>query len=87
MNHSSIENTALISGYHVLDIDESIFTTMNFKQFQSLLDQISQVLSLSLTVINLVSQVLILDLEQIEHWKYLSVVWHQCFTYSVGASH
>lgn len=52
---SSVEDTALVSGNHILDIDEGILTSMDFKKFKCLLNQISKVVALSLAVINLVT--------------------------------
>lgn len=53
---------------------------MELKHLKGLLNEITQVGCLSLTVVNLVSQVLVLDLEQIHHWEDLTVVGDQCLT-------
>ena len=60
---------------------------MHFKKFKGLLDQISEVVSFSLTVINLVTEVSIFGFEQIHNWKDLSVVWHKSLSNGVGAGH
>jgi len=49
---------------------------MNFEHFKSLLNEISQIESLSLTVVNFVSQVIVLDLEEVHNGKNLSIVRH-----------
>lgn len=71
---SSVQHTALIGRDHVFNIDEGILTTMDFKVFEGLLDQVSQVLTLSLAIVDLVTHVLVLYLEQVQHRQYLSVV-------------
>jgi len=58
---------------------------MHFKQFQGLLDQVTEIVSLSLTVVNFVAQVAIACLEQVHDWQDLSVVWYQCLSDGVGA--
>jgi len=59
----SVEHTALVSGNHILNIDESVFSSVDLKHLESLLDQVAQVEPLSLAVVDLISQVLIPDLE------------------------
>ena len=56
---SSVEDTTLISWDHVLDIDESIFSSLSFESLKGSLDKVTQILSLSLRVVNLVAQVLV----------------------------
>jgi len=64
-NECSVEYTALIGGDHIFNIDERILSTMDFEHFQGLLDKISKVETLSLTVINFVSQILIFNFEKV----------------------
>ena len=59
----SVEHTALIGGNHVFDIDECIFSTVLLEYFKGCLNQITKVAALSLTVINFVSQVVVLCLQ------------------------
>lgn len=58
---------------------------MNFKHFKGLLDEVSEVVSLSLAVVDLVAEVLVLDLEEVEHREDLSVVGHEGFSNGVRA--
>jgi len=58
---------------------------MHFKKFKGLLDQISQVSSFPLTVINLITNVGILSLEKIHDWKNLSVIWDKSLANSIRA--
>ena len=51
----SVQHAALISRDHILDIDECILSTVLLEHFEGLLDQVTKVAALSLTVINLVS--------------------------------
>jgi len=60
---------------------------VHLKQFQCLLDQISKVVSLSLTVVDFVAQVCILDFEKVHDWQDLSVVGYECLSNGVRAGH
>ena len=60
---SSVKHAALIGRNHVLDIDECIFSSVLLEYFKSGLDQITKVAALSLTVVNFVSQVVVLCLQ------------------------
>ena len=50
---------------------------MDFEHFESGLDEVSEVLPLSLAVVDLVAQVLVLDFEEVQHGEDLSVVGHE----------
>ena len=82
----SVEHTALIGGDHILNIYECILTAVDFKHFKGRLDQVSQVLALSLAVVDLVSKVDVLDLHQVKNGKDLAVVGDQGLADSIGAS-
>jgi len=84
--HNSVKHTALIGRNHVLDVDEGIFSTVDLEHFKCLLDEITKVSRLSLTVVNLVAEVLVLDLEQVENWENLTVVGYKCLANGVRAS-
>ena len=60
---SSVKDATLIGGNHVFDIDECILSSVLLKYFKSCLDQITKVAALSLTVVNFVSQVVVLCLQ------------------------
>jgi len=60
---SSVKYTALISGDHILNVNESIFSSMDLEHFESLLDQVTQVETFPLAVVDLIAQVLIPNLE------------------------
>ena len=81
----SVEHAALVGGNHVLDVDECVFSTVDFEALQSLLDQISEVLALPLAVVDLVAKVDVFGLHQVQNWQDLSVVGHQSLTNCVGA--
>ena len=66
------QHTAFVGGDHVLDIDERILATMDLEELKALLDQIANILSLSLAVVNAIVQVHVHALEQVE----LKVVDH-----------
>lgn len=81
----SVEHARFVSRNHVFDVDESILTTMHLKQFQGLLNQVSKIVSLSLTVVNFIAKVGVFSLEEVHDWQDLSVVWNECFANSVRA--
>ena len=82
----SVEYTALIGGDHVLDVDEGVLTAVNLEHLQSGLDEIAQVLSLPLAVVDLVAEVVVADLEQVQHGQDLSVVGDEGLTNGVRAA-
>lgn len=67
MSEGSIENAGLVSGDHVLDVDESIFATVSLKHLEGLLDKVTNVETLALRVVNLVTQVGVNLLEEVHH--------------------
>lgn len=64
----SIEYTALIGRYHILDVNERIFSSSLLQQLQSLADEISQIQPFSLVVLDLVTSVGIAITEDVENW-------------------
>jgi hypothetical protein len=83
----SVKYARFISWDHILDVDESIFSSVHLEELKGLLDKISQVEALSLTVVNLVSNVGILDLEEVHDGQDLSVVRHKGLTNGLRAGH
>jgi len=53
----SVEHARLVRRNHVLDVDVRVISSMALKHFQRLLDQIPQVLALSLAVVDSVATV------------------------------
>ena len=84
---ASIEDTALVSGNHVLDVNEGIFASGLLKELQGLHDQVAQVESLPLVVFYFVACVLVAVPEDIEDRQDLPVIRHQCFSDHVSAQH
>ena len=80
----SVKNAALISGNHVLNVDKRVLTPVHLKHFECLLNQIAQVLRLPLTVVDLVAEIVIANLEQIQDGEDLAVVRHERLAYGVG---
>ena len=58
---------------------------MHLKELERLLDEVAKVLSLALTVVDLVALVQVLGLEQVHDGQDLTVVRHQGFTDGVTA--
>ena len=79
----SVEHAGFVSGTHVLDVDECVFTTVHFEDFKRLLDVITKVQRFALAILDLVAQVGVFDLHQIEDGQNLSVVGHQGLSNSV----
>ena len=81
----SVEYTALISRDHVLDVDESIVASVHLEELERLLDQIAEVLLLALGVIDAVTHVEVVRLEQVHDGKDLTVIRHESFTDGITA--
>ena len=76
----SCENTALISRNHILNVNERIFSSMYLKQFKRLLNQISQIGRLPLTIINFIAHILVLHTEKVKDRNDLPVIGHKSLT-------
>lgn len=81
----SVEDATFICGHHVLNVDERVFTTVLLEEFESSLDEVTQVLGFALGVVDLVSEVHVLGLEEVEDGEDLSVVGYERFSDGVGA--
>jgi len=81
----SVKDTTLVGGDHILDVDEGIFSTMHFKDLESSLDQVTEIQILALRVLDLVTKVGVLGLEQVKNGQDLTVVGHEGFTNGVRA--
>ncbi len=81
----SVKDAALISRNHILDVDESVLTSVNLKHLKSLLNKISQVGCFSLRIVNLVTEVSVTDLEQVENGEDLTIVGYKSLTNGVRA--
>ena len=81
----SVEHARLVGGDHVLNVNEGIFATVLLKEFKGLLDEVSQVVPLTLTVVDLVAEVGVLLFEKVHHGENLTVVGHQRFSNGVTA--
>lgn len=47
----------LVGGDHVLDVDECILSSMELKSFQCLLDEVADILTLLLAIVNTITNV------------------------------
>ena len=81
----SVEDAALIGGDHILDINEGVFSSVDLEKLESRLDEVSKVLALSLAVVDLVSKVVVANLEQVQHGEDLTVVGYKSLSYGVTA--
>jgi len=86
-SHSSVKYAALVGRDHILNVDEGIFSTMGLEHLKGLLDQIAQVQTLPLAVVDLIADVGVALLEKVHHGQNLSVVGNQGLSDSVGAGH
>lgn len=62
----SIEHTAFVGRDHVFDIDEGILTSCLLEELQCLHDEVSEVESLTLVILNFVARVFVAVSEDIE---------------------
>jgi hypothetical protein len=85
-SQTSVEDAALVGWDHILYVDECVLTTVGLKHLEGLLDQVPQVQTLSLAVVNLVSDVCVALLEQIHYRQDLSVVRNKRLSDCVRAS-
>merc|ERR1712018_619394 len=83
---SFFEHTGFVGGNHVLDVDEGIWSASFFQYFQSFLDQITHILVEPLMVVNGITNIQILVLENVENRKELSVIRHQSLSNKVSRS-
>ena len=58
---------------------------MCLEELESLDNQVAKVLSLALTVVDSITLVQVLGLEEIHDWENLTVVWHEGLTDGVAA--
>ena len=58
---------------------------MRLEQLERCHDEVTKVLALTLTVVDLITLVQVLGLEQVHDWEDLTVVWHQGFSDGVTA--
>ena len=81
----SVEHAGLVSGDHVLNVNESVVSSVLLKELKGLDDEVTEVLSLSLGVVDAVTNVQVLGLEEVHDGQDLAVVWHKSLTDGVGA--
>ena len=86
-SHSSVEYAALVGWDHILNVDKGILPTVGLEHLEGLLDQVAQVQTLPLAVVDLVTDVGVALLEKVHHGQNLSVVGNQGLSDGVGASH
>jgi hypothetical protein len=81
----SVEHAGLVGGDHVLDVDEGVFSTVGLEELEGLLDEVAEVKSLALAVVDLVSEVGVALLEEVHDGQDLAVVGNEGLTDGVGA--
>ena len=72
----SVENAAFVSGHHILDVDKCVLTSVLFEKFEGRLNVVTDVQGFALAVFNLVTQVVVLSLQEVENGQDLTVVGH-----------
>ena len=87
MGHAScsVEHAALVRGNHVLDVNEGVIATVHLEHFERLLNQIAEVLLLALRVVDAVTNVQVLLLEEVHDRQDLTVVRHKSLTDGITA--
>ena len=81
----SVQHARLISGHHVLDVNERVLAAVHLEQLQGLLNQVAEIVALALAVVDLVAHVEVFGLEQVHDGQDLSVVRNQRLADGVGA--
>ena len=69
-----VQNTRFIGRNNVFDVDEGIWSTMDFQQLKCFFNQISHIHTITLTILNLISHILILTLEETKAGEDLTIV-------------
>lgn len=72
----SVVHAALVGWHHVFDVNESIRSSVRLEGFQSFLDQVADIFTSLLAVVDTISFVDVLVFEDVEDGKNLSVVWN-----------
>lgn len=81
----SVKHAALVGGDHVLNVNECIISAVCLEELESLDNQVAKVLTLALTVVDLITLVQVLGLEEVHDGENLTVVWHEGLTDGVAA--
>ena len=81
----SVKHAALVGGDHVLNVNECIISAVRLEQFESRHNQVAQVLTLALAVVDLISLVQVLGLEEVHDGENLTVVWHEGLADGIAA--
>ena len=86
-SHFSVKYAALVGWDHILNVDKGILPTVGLEHLEGLLDQVAQVQTLPLAVVDLVTDVGVALLEKVHHGQNLSVIGDQGLSDGVGASY
>jgi len=82
-----VEHARLVCGDHVLDVDEGVVAAVTLKDLQRLLDEVAHVFPLLLAVVDAVTRVQVLVLEDVHDGEDLAVVWDERLAHQVGGHH
>ena len=77
------EQAALICRHHVFDIDVRIFASMLLHQLERLLNQVTNVVSILLRVVNGITNVQITMPQQVHNRQDLAIVGHKRLSNSI----
>ena len=81
----SVKHAALVGGDHVLNVNECIISAVRLEEFESLDNQVAEVLTLALTVVDSITLVQVLGLEEVHDGENLTVVGHEGLADGVAA--
>ena len=81
----SVKHAALVGGDHVLNVNECIISAVCLEELESLDNQVAKVLSLALTVVDSITLVQVLGLEEVHDGENLTVVWHEGLADGIAA--
>ena len=81
----SVKHAALVGGDHVLNVNECIISAVRLEEFESLDNQVTEVLTLALTVVDSITLVQVLGLEEVHDGENLTIVGHEGLADGVAA--
>ena len=81
----SVKHAALVGGDHVLNVNECIISAVRLEEFESLDNQVAEVLTLALTVVDSITLVQVFGLEEVHDGENLTVVGHEGLADGVAA--
>mmetsp|Transcript_85931 Transcript_85931/g.192114 ORF Transcript_85931/g.192114 Transcript_85931/m.192114 type:complete len:262 (-) Transcript_85931:297-1082(-) len=84
---SSCQYHALVNGDHVLDVDEGVLAPVHLEKLEGLVDEVPDVYSFALRVVDLIANIGTIVLVNVEDWQDLPVVRDKGLADHIPAEH